>query len=161
SSLAGFDVTVNAVGGTFTLWTTGSANSAGATRTWALGWNASASDIAAALSTLYGVAVTVTKNPGPTGAPASVVLHITGLTAPVTIDDRNLDNPLYTAQRRSGLHYNLTEAQLDTLNIDLGGSTAGDIVNVRGTTAITNVFAHAGDDRFYVSELANENLVSA
>jgi hypothetical protein len=161
SLVAGYDVTLNAVGGTFTLGTA-NPNSAGATRTWALGWNASAADIAAALSTLYGVAVTVTKTPGPSQLPAAVVLHIPGLTGQtLTIDDRNLDNPLYTLGRRSGLRYKLTESQLDTLNIDFGSNGAGDVINVQGTTAITNVFAHGGNDRFYVSELANETLASA
>ena len=161
SLAAGYDVTINAVGGTFTLGTS-APNSAGATRTWALGWNASAADIAAALSTLYGVAVTVTVSPGPSQMPASRVLHVSGLSGQaLSIDDRNLDNPLYTQQRRSGVNYNLTETELDTLNIDLGSSAGGDVVNVQGTTAITNVFAHAGNDRFYVSKLANETLVSA
>ena len=152
---------MNAVGGTFTLATT-TANAAGATRTWALGWNATTNEIAAALSTLYGTPVTVTVTAGLPGMPLARVLHIAGLTTqPLTIDDRNLDNPLSTTQRRSGLHYNLTENELDTLNVDLGSQGSGDVVNVRGTSAITNVFAHGGDDRFYVSQLANETLVSS
>ena len=87
SLVTGYDVTINAVGGTFTLGTA-NANSAGATRTWALGWNASAADIAAALSTLYGVAVTVTANPGPINMPASRVLHVAGLSEAGALDRR-------------------------------------------------------------------------
>ena len=101
------------------------------------------------------------KAPGETASEKGCrnVLYLLDEAGNITLP--SLPRDVATVQRRSGLHYNLTEAQLDTLNLDLGGSAAGDIVNVRGTTAITNVFAHAGDDRFYVSELANETLVTA
>ena len=49
--------------------------------------------------------------------------------------------------------------QLEVLNIDLG--PGHEVFNVRGTSAVTNVFAHAGNDRFYLSSLASETLASA
>ena len=45
------------------------------------------------------------------------------------------------------------------LNADLG--SGDDVVNVNGTSAITNVFGHDGNERFYISSLANETLASA
>jgi hypothetical protein len=149
------DVTMNAVGGTFTLSAGAPANAAGALRTWSLGWNASDAEIAAALTTLIGSAVGVSS----TIVGTQRALHVTGLGArTLTIDDRNLDNPLLVGNRRESIDYYGLPAT-DWLNIDLG--SASDVFNVQGTTAITNVFAHGGDDRFYVSSLANENLVSA
>src|SRR6185312_9484680 len=86
------------------------------------------------------------------------VLRFTGLSATLAIDDRNLDNPLNVGNRREGVNY-YGLANNEWLNIDLG--SASDVFNARGTTAITNVYAHGGDDRFYVSELANETIASA
>ena len=75
SSVSGSDVTVNAVGGTFTLGTT-NPRTAPARPAPGRSPGTRIADIAAALSTLYGVAVTVTGDPGPTQR----VLHITGPT---------------------------------------------------------------------------------
>ena len=74
-----------------------------------------------------------------------------------TIVDRNLDNPIVMADRHiSGVQYNLTPA--DMLNIDL--SSGSDVVNLRGTSAVTNVFGHDGNERWYVSSRANEDFLS-
>jgi len=150
------DLTINAVGGTFTL-SGGPANSAGALRTWALGYNATDAQIELALQTLMGPAVhvaTISLN----AVTGNHVLRFTGLSATLAIDDRNLDNPLNVGNRREGVNY-YGLANNEWLNIDLG--SASDVFNARGTTAITNVYAHGGDDRFYVSELANETIASA
>ena len=45
------------------------------------------------------------------------------------------------------------------LNLDLANHD--EVLNIRGTTAITNVFGHAGDERYYISNLADENQASA
>ncbi|HEX4527586.1 MAG TPA: hypothetical protein VH108_12695 [Gaiellaceae bacterium] len=135
-------VTLNAVGGTFTL-------TSGGARTYALAYDATAGAIAAALNALLGTGVVGVVRNGST-------LSITGLgTASLTVDDANLDNPLAVATRRSGIGYK----NIEVLNVDLG--SGDDVVNVQGTSAITNVFGHNGNERYYVSSLANETLASA
>src|SRR5439155_1850408 len=86
------------------------------------------------------------------------VLHISGLPALLAIDDRNLDNPLNVGVRREGLNY-YGLANNEWLNIDLGSDS--DVFNAQGTTAITNVFGHVGDERYYISSRASETLVSS
>ena len=136
------DVTLNAVGGTFTL-------SSGGARTYALASDAAATDIAAALNALLGTGTVGVSRSGS-------VLHITGLgAAALTVNDENLVNPLAVAVRRSGIGYQ----NIEVLNIDFG--SGNDVANIRGTSAITNVFGHDGNERFYISSLANETLASA
>jgi hypothetical protein len=55
----------------------------------------------------------------------------------------------------AGIEYSGIEA----LNVDLG--SGADVFNVRGTSAVTNVRLHVGDDRIYVSSAANADLLSA
>ncbi|MGB7961606.1 MAG: calcium-binding protein [Propionicimonas sp.] len=55
-------------------------------------------------------------------------------------------------QRMDGVTY----AGVETLNLDLG--LGSDVLNVRGTTAVTNVSAGPGDDRIYVSSIADVPL---
>src|SRR5947208_12395082 len=73
----------------------------------------------------------------------------------LSVDDRNLDNPVNITGSREGIDY----YNVDTLNLDLG--SGDNVVNIRGTTAITNIYGYDGNERFYVSSLAKEDLVSA
>ncbi|HEV7301125.1 MAG TPA: hypothetical protein VGN72_17295 [Tepidisphaeraceae bacterium] len=47
----------------------------------------------------------------------------------------------------------ISYAALETLNIDAG--SAGDVFNVRGTSAVTNLNTNGGNDRIYVANSAN------
>jgi Ca2+-binding RTX toxin-like protein len=80
---------------------------------------------------------------------------VDGLPDVLTVDDRNLVAPVVVESRTSGLDYR----EVDRLNIDTG--VAGDVFDVRGTTALTGVFLHEGDDRIYISSLADEDLLSS
>src|SRR5204862_223165 len=74
--------------------------------------------------------------------------------AQVTFKDVLVDQ-VNVAGAREGIDY----YNVESLNIDLG--SGDNVVNIRGTTAVTNIYGHDGNERFYVSSLANENLVSA
>jgi Ca2+-binding RTX toxin-like protein len=53
-----------------------------------------------------------------------------------------------------GLHpLGVTYAELETLDVDMG--TANEVANVRGTSATTTIHGNAGDERYYVSDVAN------
>ena len=139
-------VGINAVGGTFTLSPT-----AGMT-TYNLPWNAPASAVAAALNGLLGgngIAVTL----------AGSVYTITGLpngsASVFSIDGSTLVNPVVIADRTQGVAYE----NVGTLNVLLPSVDV--VFNVRGTTAVTNVFGYSGDKQFFVSSTANENLQTA
>jgi Ca2+-binding RTX toxin-like protein len=142
------EVMLNTLGGTFTLTVDGK-------RTYALAGGASAAQIQAALNSLSGISgVAVTEIGGVAGAPVARKLRVTGLPGPLSLDDRSLDNPILIGGRRSGINY-----AVDILNVDLG--PGNDVFNVRGTTAVTNLFGHNGNERYYVSAIANETLASA
>ncbi len=87
---------------------------------------------------------------GPRGAPHTFSVVPVG--AP---GDLNFVEPIAVAQRTSGVDY----YGVDTLNLDLGSGS--DVLNIRGTSAFTNVTAHDGDERIYVSSHADETLGSA
>lgn len=59
-----------------------------------------------------------------------------------------------TATRLSGLDLavGIDYFAIETFNLDLGAGD--DVFNVQGTSAVTNLNAHDGDDRFYVSSVA-------
>ena len=63
--------------------------------------------------------------------------------------------PVTTAVQSQGVDYN----HVTTLNLDL--APFENVVNVQGTTAVTNIFGHGGNEQFFVSSLANENLQTA
>ena len=60
-----------------------------------------------------------------------------------------------TAVQGQGIAYN----NVTTLNLDL--DPYDNVVNVQGTTAVTNIFGHGGNEQFFVSSLADENLQTA
>src|ERR1043166_2505017 len=137
---------INAVAGMFRI-------SAGAGRiTSPLAYNASAAEVTAVLNALLNsTQVQVTK----AGTTYTVDLSNVsgGSSIALSIDARNLVQPIVANVRTSGINY----YNIATLNIDTGG--ANDVLNVRGTSAVTNLFLHNGDDRIYVSSLADQNLV--
>ena len=140
SNAGSSDVTIDAFGGTYALVVNG-------VQTYPLAAASGAAAIAAALNALLGPTLVAELTPG--------TFHIAGLPSSVTVDDRNLVAPVVVSSRRSGIDY----AGIERLKVDTG--SGDDVVDVRGTTAVTDVYAHAGDDRFYVSSLAGETLASA
>ena len=66
-----------------------------------------------------------------------------------------LDNPVVIAVRADAISYNA----VTTLNLDL--APHDNVVNIRGTTSVTNIFGHGGNEQFFVSSLAGENLQTA
>ena len=139
-------VTIHGVSGTFTL------GIGGGLRTWALPWNVSAGAMAQALRDLLDA-------PGIGVSQAGTDYTVTGLPAGIasalSVDARNLDNPVEIEGRLHGINY----FGVDLLNVDL--SDHDEVFNIQGTTAITNVFGHAGDELYYISSLARENFVTA
>jgi Ca2+-binding RTX toxin-like protein len=137
---------LSAVSGTYTI-------AAGAGRvTYSLAWNASAAQVQAALvSLLDSSLITVTANAGGF-AVANLPL---GVAADIAIDASMLVSPVTTALEGQGIDYN----SVTTLNIDL--DRHDNVVNVEGTTAVTNIFGHGGNEQFFVSSVANENLQTA
>jgi Ca2+-binding RTX toxin-like protein len=74
------------------------------------------------------------------------------------VDDRSdtFGNTGYlTATQLTGLGMavGITYDTLEVLNIDTG--SGDDVFNIRGTSAVTNISLHDGDDQIYVSSLAN------
>ena len=139
-------VGINAVSGTFTI-------SAGAGLvTYSLPWNASASAVQSALSSLLNNnAILVTAVSGGfqiSGLPAGVAGNL-------DVDASMLDNPVVIGVRADAINYD----SVTTLNLDL--APHDNVVNIRGTTAVTNVFGHGGNEQFFVSSLAGENLQTA
>ncbi|HEX6131660.1 MAG TPA: calcium-binding protein, partial [Actinomycetota bacterium] len=142
------DFALHAIGGTFSL-RLGPAESQ---RTYALRFDATADAVRAALDALPGIdGVSVTR--------AGSVYSVAGLDAAAragfSVDDRSLDLPVDVREDGAAIRYDETE----TLVIDLG--TASDVMNVRGTLAVTHLYGHDGDERYYVSAIANEDLVSS
>ncbi len=135
-----------AVRGTYTL-------SPGASlATYSLAWNATAADIQAALSSLLNDnLITVVPNAGGyliAGLPP-------GVAPGFSIDTSQLVAPLASSAPGQGIEYN----HVATLNLDLGPHD--NVVNVQGTTAVTNIFGHGGNEQFFVSSLADESLQTA
>ena len=120
--------------------------------TYSLAWNASALQIQAALNGLLNSSqITVTANAG--GFAIANLPY--GIAAKITVDASMLVAPITTAVLAQGIAYN----SVTTLNLDL--APHDNVVNVQGTTAVTNVFGHGGNEQFFVSSLANENLQTA
>lgn len=75
------------------------------------------------------------------------------------VDDRGHSGPsigTLTGSSLTGLEMaGINYGGLETLNIELGAGD--DVFNVQGTSAVTNLNANNGNDRFYVSSLANVN----
>jgi Ca2+-binding RTX toxin-like protein len=68
---------------------------------------------------------------------------------PENIDTTDLDGTVKLATRVSGINY----YNIGTLNIGLGSGE--DVFNVRGTSAVTNLDTHDGDEQIYVSSTAD------
>ena len=143
-----FDVTIEAVGGTYALVVSGA-------RTYPLAAASDAAAIATALNALLGTTTLNVTELAPTTKGLARTFRVGGLPSGLNVDDRNLVRPVVVAARRSGIDY----ASVDRLILDLG--SGDDVVNVRGTTAVTDVYSHAGDDRFSISSLAAETVESA
>ncbi|MDA1273124.1 MAG: hypothetical protein O2960_03590, partial [Verrucomicrobia bacterium] len=83
----------------------------------------------------------------------------------LNLDDTGDTNPntgLLTGTTVTGLDLGpsgITYGGLETLNLNLG--SASDVLNIRGTSAVTNILANNGNDRVYVSSLANESTAAA
>ncbi len=139
------NVSLGAIGGTYTIVTP-------AGPTYELAWNASASAVQAALdSLLSSTTISVTAQAG-----GFAITNLpTGVAAGLSIDYSQLDAPVVITLQGQGIAYN----NVTTLNLDL--DPYDNVVNVQGTTAVTNIFGHGGDEQFYVSSLANENLQTA
>ena len=89
----------------------------------------------------------------------SALLTITGGgTDTVNVDDRsdtagNTGTLTGSTIRGLGMASGIDYTSVETLNIDLG--SGDDVFNVQGTTAVTNLTTHDGDDRIYVSSAAS------
>jgi Ca2+-binding RTX toxin-like protein len=70
------------------------------------------------------------------------------------VDASGLDGTVDVATRRHGINY----YGIESLNIELG--SGDDVFNVQGTSAVTNLNTHAGQDQIFVSSNANENQVT-
>ena len=134
-------LSLNTIGGTFRL-------GVGGILTYMLPFDITAANLQSALRALLG-------NSGAIVSQIGQVYTISGLTAALSIDNRHLITPAVVSSRTSGINY----YEIDKLNIDTG--TGDDIFNIRGTSALTNVFLHEGNDRIYISSIADENLVTA
>jgi Ca2+-binding RTX toxin-like protein len=133
-TITGNSFTINAVGGTFRL------NLGGGLQTAPVAWNA-----------LAGAPLGL---PGITLSKSGATYTVSGATL-AGVDDTNLIAPIAVESRNSGVNY----YDVDVLNLQLGSGS--DVVNIRGTSAVTNVFTNDGNDRVYVSSLANETEASA
>ena len=78
-----------------------------------------------------------------------------GAAPTVAVDDRLLDNPVVISNRTQGVRYD----NLAVLNLDLGSHD--EVGNIRGTSAVSNIFGHAGNGQYFVSNVASETLASA
>ncbi|MDE0810591.1 MAG: hypothetical protein OSB69_14905, partial [Alphaproteobacteria bacterium] len=70
------------------------------------------------------------------------------------VDTLGLDGTIDVATRTHGINY----YGIESLNIELG--SGDDVFNVQGTSAVTNLNTHAGQDQIFVSSNANENQVT-
>ena len=70
------------------------------------------------------------------------------------VDTSGLDGTVDVATRTHGINY----YGIESLNIELG--SGDDVFNVQGTSAVTSLNTHAGQDQIFVSSNANENQVT-
>ncbi len=139
------NIGLDAVGGTYTIVT-----SAGPT--YELAWNAPASALQSALDSLLGS--TTISVAAITGGFAISNLPV-GVASSLSIDYSQLNAPVVVTVQGQGIAYN----NLTTLNLDL--DPYDNVVNVQGTTAVTNIFGHGGNNQFFVSSVANQTQSSA
>lgn len=138
-------LTVFATGGTFTLGYEGAEVT--------VDWNATHHDLTAALWQLlgnrnamalqFGDAYLINFQGALKGQTVSLDIDASGLT------HDSGDASIEAFRRIDGVNY----YDVTTLNIDLG--SGDDVFNVQGTTAVTNLSTHDGDDRIYVSSDAD------
>ena len=127
---------VNATSGTYTL-------AYGAATPEVLAWNATADDLTAALWRLLGNRNAFAQQLGD-----EFIINFQGSLRTQAVN-LNVTGDVTVTHRTAGVNY----YGIDTLNLDLG--SGADVLNIRGTTAVTNVNSHDGEDRFYVSSLAD------
>ncbi len=134
---------INAAGGTFKL------DVGGQTYTPPLAHNATAAEIEAALAHVLGAGVASVAVDG-----AGFTISFAGAGS-LGLDSRLLIPVAESAVRTAGVSY----FGIGTFNLDLG--SGADVLNVQGTSATTNVWGNGGDDKVFVSSLANETLATA
>ena len=127
----------------------------------ALAWNASTNTILAAISAVLnpytglGIAYPFTDNVAirQYGNVLEIAFQGQFRTAGIAFaDSRNLVGTLSLVARNAGVDYYGVET------LDLITGSAADVINVQGTSAVTNVTTNDGDDRVYVSSLAAYGL---
>ena len=143
-----FRMEINGVGGSFTLST------GGPLATYVLAPGAAADQVRDALNALLGTDVVVVEDDG-SGYDIDFTAAPDFETIDLSVNPLNLDNSVDISPLMAGIKY----FNAENLNIDL--AEQDEVFNIRGTTAETNVFGHAGDERYYVSSAADEDLATA
>ena len=122
-----------------------------------IAWDASAADVLSALSAALNPnnvnpALPYTDNVGVEKHGTTLTLYFRGSAAQqriAYIDTSALDGTAAVATRLAGIDY----TNVETLNVLLGSGP--DVVNVQGTSAVTNLSTGAGNDAVYVSSQAD------